>query len=401
MTTFNFSLLTGETGPLVKGTAPDQLCIPIHAHTPILAKGDQVLGGTKIATANRPGEGDLHAPLAGNIKSIFQGMMTIDVTGNERTESLKPASDNGAPLKEWLREFGINVSRLKQASTLIINAVPPEPGISIYDPLLRDYRKTVELGLETVQRIVTPSKMYLVAGKGNQANAFPNCTVVHVAPVHPNGMDQQVIKKVTGQEVLLGTSPDNAVLLSVKDLYFIGRVMETGRPVTETVMTIGTQNHLVRIGTPVGFLVSEAGGTVQPSDRVILGGLMRGSSALNLQQGVDKDTTGLQIVRSSEGGLVKENPCVGCGECERHCPARIMPGMISRCAEFKFFERAEEFHIHSCFECGICGYWCQAQRPLLHYIRLAKYELALLRSATSTLQAESNDTTGEQTGETA
>lgn len=395
MTKFNFSLLTGETGPLVKGGKPDQLRIPIHAHTPILSEGDQVLAGTKIATANRTGEGDMHSPLAGTIKSIFQNTMTIDVTGEKRADSLKPSLDNGSPLKEWLRELGIDVRNLVQATSLIINAVPPEPGISIYDPLLRDYRKTIELGIETVQRIVTPTKMFLVAAKGNQANAFPNCTVIHVAPVHPNGMDQMILKTVTGQEVLLGASPQNVVLLSVKDMYFIGRVMESGRPLTETVMTIGSHNHLVPIGTPVGHLVAEAGGTVQPGDRVALGGLLRGMPALNLQHGVDKETNGLQIVRGSEEGLVTENPCVGCGECERHCPARIMPGMISRCAEFKHFSRAEEFHIHSCFECGICGYWCKAQRPLLHYIRLAKYELALLRSATSTIQAETQGESGE------
>jgi electron transport complex protein RnfC len=58
-----------------------------------------------------------------------------------------------------------------------------------------------------------------------------------------------------------------------------------------------------------------------------------------------------------------------------------MPGMISRCAEFKQFTRAEAYHIHSCIECGLCGYWCTAGRPLLHYIRLAKYELALLAGA--------------------
>ncbi|MGL1862128.1 MAG: electron transporter RnfC [Pseudodesulfovibrio sp.] len=398
MTTFNFSLLTGDTGPLVKGTEPDRLHIPIHAHTPILAAGDQVLAGTKIATANQPGEGDLHAPMSGVIKAITPDFMRIAVNGDERADATKPPADPGE-LKQWLRDQGINVGNLNQASRLIINAVPPEPGITIYEPLLRDYRKTIELGVETIQRIVSPSKMNLVAAKGNRANAFANCTVMHVAPTYPNGLDQLVIKAVTKEEVLLGAQPKDAVLLSVRDLYFIGRVMETGRPVTETVMTIGTQNHLVRIGTPVGFLAGEAGATVQPGDRLILGGLMRGMAALNLEQGVNKDTTGLQLVRDDESIKATDSPCLGCGECERHCPARIMPGMLSRCSEFKFFERAEKFHIHSCIECGICSYWCTSQRPILHYIRLAKYELALLRTATSNLPTDTQEETGQQTGE--
>ncbi|MDC0335426.1 electron transporter RnfC [Pseudodesulfovibrio sp.] len=399
MTRFSFSLLTGDTDPLVKGTEPDRLHIPIHAHTPILAVGDQVLAGTKIATANHPGEGDMHAPLSGIISEITQDSIRLKVSGDERTESTKPPADNGDALKLWLREQGINVANIDQATTLIINAVPPEPGISIYEPLLRDYRKTIELGVDTIQRIVSPTKIFLVAAKGNRANAFANCTVMHVAPTYPNGLDQLVIKTVTGQEVLLGAKPDDAVLLSVRDLYFIGRVMETGRPVTETVMTIGNQNHLIRIGTPVGFLAGEAGASVQPGDRLALGGLMRGMTALNLEQGVGKHTTGLNLIRASEGLKSTDNPCLGCGECERHCPSRIMPGMLSRCAEFKHFARAEEFHIHSCIECGICGYWCKAERPILQYIRLAKYELALLRTATSNLQTDTQEETGQQTGE--
>lgn len=378
MTTFNFSLLTGDTGPLVKGNRPDRLNIPIQAHTPVLAPGDQVLAGTKIASANQENNGDLHAPLAGTITEITPYAISMDVSDDDRATPLSAPSDGGNILKKWLRELGVDVRPLTRAATLIINAVPPEPGISIYDPLLRDYRKTLELGLNTAQRIVEPSKMYLVAARGNRANAFANCTVMHVPPVHPNGLDPLVIKAVTGQEILLGQHPENAVILSVKALYLIGRVMETRRPLTETIMTIGGQNHLIRVGTPVGFLAAEAGAMIQPGDRVVMGGMMCGLPARDLAQGVDKDTIGLHIVRAGEGLEPTNNFCLGCGECERRCPARIMPGMISRCAEFKQFERAETFHIHSCIECGICGYWCTAGRPLLQYIRLAKYELALL-----------------------
>jgi electron transport complex protein RnfC len=242
--------------------------------------------------------------------------------------------------------------------------------------------------------------MFLVAAKGNRANYFANCTVLHVSPVYPNGLDPLVIRKVTGQEALPGLRPDNATILSVKDLYFIGRTMETGRPLTETIMTIGGQNHLVRVGTPVGFLATEAGGTVQPGDRIIMGGPLRGQTAVNLEQGVDKAATGLFIQKQAEGLNPTDNACLGCGECERHCPARIMPGMISRCAEFKQFKRAEVFHIHSCIECGLCGYWCVAQRPLLQYIRLAKYELALLAGARTPSAPSAEDIEKGQTGDT-
>jgi len=380
MTTYNFSLLAGDTGPLVQGGTPDRLRIPTRGHKPILAAGDQVLSGTMIAIAGLPGQGDLHSPLSGVIEEVEHDAILIKVTGSDRANADPAPKGSGETLKEWLRSNGVNVGNMKRVSTLIINAVPPEPGISIYEPLLRDYRKVVELGLDAVKEIIAPSKIFLVTAKGNNTNAFPNCTVLSVSPVYPNGLDQLVIKTVTGKEVLHGAHPEDECILSVRDLFSIGRIMESGRPLTETVMTIGTGNHLVKIGTPVGFLVQKAGATVQPGDKVVLGGLLRGQAALNLLQGVSKQATGLFILRPEEGLQPTDNFCLGCGECEKHCPSRIMPGMISRCAEFKQFKRAEDFHIHSCIECGLCGYYCKAQRPLLQYIRLAKYELALLSS---------------------
>ena len=383
MTRFNFSLQSGETGPLITASNPDILRVPLNGMTPVLSTGDQVLAGTRVAVANAPEQGDLHAPRAGVIRDVQAYSMTIEVGDKGQTEPQTPCTETGESLKKWLRSMGVNVRALYRAATLIINAVPPEPGITVYEPLLRDYRKTLELGLETVQKVVEPSKMFLVAARGNRANAFANCTVTHVAPVYPNGLDPLVVRTVTNQEVLPGLRPDNATILSVKDLYFIGRIMETGRPLTETVMTIGGQNYLVKIGTPVGFLAAEAEASVQPGDRVIMGGPLRGQTAVNLEQGVGKSALGLLVLKGADATDPSDSFCLGCGECERHCPSRIMPGMISRCAEFKQFKRAEDFHIHSCIECGLCGYWCTARRPLLQYIRLAKYELALLAGARS------------------
>lgn len=395
MTRFSFNLQTGETGPLTKSPRPGVVNLPLDGQRPVLSAGDQVLAGTKVAEALDSVAGDLHAPLAGFIREVEPFIMRIEVTGDDKVAPDAPCTENGDALRQWLRDKGVNARPLYRAQTLIINAVPPEPGISIFEPLLHGYRKTLEIGLDVVKRVVEPAKMFLVAAKGNKANAFANCTVMHVAPVYPNGLDPLIVRTVTGREVIHGSRPEDITILSVKDLYFIGRVAETGRPLIETVMTIGDRNQLVPVGTPVGFLAKEAGADVRPGDRVIIGGPLRGLAAVNLEQGVDKDASGLHILRPDESMEVTDNFCLGCGECERVCPARIMPGMISRCAEFKQFKRAEAFHIHSCMECGLCAYWCKAQRPLLQYIRLAKYELALLADADKALPDATEATDGE------
>lgn len=399
MSDFNFSLLCGETGALTTSSRPDRLRLPMEGMTPILDVGDRVQAGARVAVGNGPDKGDLHAPLAGIVLEVEAYSMLIEMDGGGKLAPVSPCAEGGEPLRLWLKSMGVDVGALYKAPTLIVNGVPPEPGISAFEPLLRDYRKTLELGLETARRVIEPTRMFLVAAKGNRANAFANCTVAHVAPVYPNGLDPLVYKAILKQEMLPGSRPANGTILSVRELYAIGRVMETGRPVTETVMTIGGQNRLVRVGTPVGFLAAEAGVQVQPGDRAVLGGPLRGLAAVNLEQGVGKETYGLTFMRCAAALETTDNFCLGCGACERHCPARIMPGMISRCAEFKQFKRAEAYHLHSCMECGLCGYWCTAQRPLLQYIRLAKYELALLAGAHAPAGPPADDLKA-QTGDT-
>jgi electron transport complex protein RnfC len=40
------------------------------------------------------------------------------------------------------------------------------------------------------------------------------------------------------------------------------------------------------------------------------------------------------------------------------------------------YDECEQFYIADCFECGACAYTCPANIPLVHYIKVAKKELA-------------------------
>ncbi|WP_243545950.1 electron transporter RnfC [Pseudodesulfovibrio tunisiensis] len=397
MTSFSFSLLTGETGPLTRAPEPDRLRIPSPCHEPLVREGETVAAGQKIAAAEIPGKGDMHAPLGGTVENVRTDHIAMTTSGSGLADSGKIPGQGGEPLREWLRSMGADVSRLGPARDLIVNAVPPEPGITAYDPLLRDYRKMLELGLETIQKFVNPTRTHLIVANGNRANAFSNCNVVHVPARYPEGLDQLVLRRVTGREYRLDDPLDNAAITNPSELYLIGRLMESGRPITQTVLTIAGRNVLAHVGTPVGLLFESADISPAPGDRVVIGGLMRGITAVNLEQGVNKGDYGLSLVRMGEYPETSDAFCIGCAECERHCPARIMPGMISRCAEFKQFHRAEAYQVDSCIECGICGYWCTARRPLLHYIRYAKQELALLRGACDIPEPDqSKATAGEE-----
>ncbi len=171
------------------------------------------------------------------------------------------------------------------------------------------------------------------------------------------------------------------MFVAAHTLFALGRVAETGLPSSETVLGLGDDAVVAVIGTPAGALLDEAGLKADAGDRVVLGGPMRGRALYSLEQGVGPGDYGLSVISKTMFPPVADAPCLNCGECVFVCPARLMPGMLSRLAEFGLYERTLEYHIDACMDCGLCGYVCTGRRPVLQYIRLARRELALKRAA--------------------
>ena len=185
-----------------------------------------------------------------------------------------------------------------------------------------------------------------------------------------------MIKAVTGEE-----NPEGVGIVGLHNIWSLGRVGRLGRPLIETVVTIGSYEHsgnyIVRDGSTIGELLQFANIRLKDGDTVVRGGPLRGESLDRLDRSVTKGTYGIFVV---EAGTIPpmegHSPCVSCGACVLVCPARLKPSNLSRYAEFALHERCRAEHIESCLECGLCGYVCIARRPVLQYIRLAKRKLA-------------------------
>ncbi|MBU1610742.1 MAG: 4Fe-4S dicluster domain-containing protein [Proteobacteria bacterium] len=371
----DFILNIGLTGSMLDGPRSEQISLDLACFTPVVKPGDTVLAGDLVAKAKVSGQGDLHSPLAGEvveISGLSEFSMIIRAKGEGSVEPRDLSQTTGAELKTILAELGIDTTRMPSAKTLIINAMPPEPGILVQEQLLRDYRPFVARGLTAAKSVITPSQVIL-AGVGVDASAFGSCAVRLLAPVYPNGLDPLVIKAVTGEE-----NPPDFAILSVLELFLIGQAMETGLPCTQTVVTVGDKNVHAMIGTPLKALLDMSNITATERDRVIIGGPLRGETAISLEAGISKDSLAVQVIPHGAFPPVEDNPCLNCGECVLVCPSRILPNMISRTAEFRLYDRARQYGVDACMECGLCGYHCTGRRPLLQYIRLAKKELAAM-----------------------
>lgn len=365
-----------EVGPAaVVLPAPKRACVPLAGHSPKVACGWKIARGQLLAEAALPGQGDVHAPMAGTVEQVDKWSVCVEVQGESSVEPVDISALRGGALRAILQRLGVDVAGLVRANALVVNGLNPEPGITSAELLLRDYAPTLQAGLDLARRAMGASVCVLALRQGVAAS-LEGCDTRSVPAAYPHTLDPLVIKAVTGRE-----NPGGVAALSAHDLFCLGRVAGTGLPCERTVLTAGGRNYEVLVGTPLSEVLAAAGLEVRDGDRVVQGGVMRGFAARSLAQGIDKGVYGLTVVPAGGHASVTDAPCMECGRCVRICPSRVDPGLLSGCAEFGLLKRAVDNNIDACMECGLCAYVCPTRRPVLQYIRLAKQQLRELAEA--------------------
>lgn len=372
MLKIHYSLGSDVQNSVSEITAPAELNIQVRNKILKIKKGQKLAAGEILAERPSKYGAACSAALSGKATKVNYHHLTIKSDGGEDcvepvdVKSMGPGKD----LLRTLQELGVNVAALSsRADNLVINGLNPEPGISVAEQLLKDERETIEAGLRLAESLITPVNTTLAVAAGSSYE-LAGTQRVFVKPKYPNSLDALVVKKVTGKEF-----PDDTKVLSVMELYNLGRVLETGMPVTDTIMTIGDKNYRVLFGTPVRHICNELDIEIKPGDKVVLDGPFRGEAVYSLDEGVKKGDYGLFIISEGDFPSIEDATCINCGECVLSCPAKLQPNMLSRYAEYEMFEHAEKAHLHSCFECGLCSFNCTVRRPILQYIRFAKDQL--------------------------
>jgi len=339
-------------------------------YCPLVTCGQTVKRGQRLATSSIQGMGDIHSPVAGRVSHLDSFRIRITAEGNEEVDFTDLNKFKGQQLYKKLLELGADIPPIAEVETLIINSVDAEIGVLTRKELLVTSQAPLECGLEVIQTLYKPELTVMATLKGT-SNSLGNLLCVEISDQYPAGLDPLVALAVTGIE-----SPEKTLVVDLETLFHIGRIMETGLPLFETMVTIGKEAHIVPLGLAVGDILEHFGEKLVDHDRIVLGGALRGAAAASATQGVDRKTNAITLIRTPVP-IALDAACVGCGECVRHCPARLDPAMITSYAEFGLYEKAAEEFVNTCFECGLCGFFCIAHRPMLQYIRLAKKELAL------------------------
>lgn len=383
-------------GSLQESPVPALVRIPIQAkHKPVVKK-KQIVGKGQVIAENPSSSpfntGFVHASIDGVVEDVLSNAIVIGPLpapkdGEEPTVPQRPEplavldSLTGEELCRKLLELGIDTDKFHPSRTLIINGFNPEPGVVVSEQLLKDAKKTLEAGIQVLERAVKPGSVKIVTAPGMNVTLY-GCTTVHASDVYPNTIDPLVVLAATGAE-----RPDNVDVISVSDLYRVGRVAETRMPLVDAVVSVNGVVYRVPTGMPVAGLLDAAGMTADKC-KVALDGPMRGETIFDLSVGVPENCTAISLIPEGRFPEVGANPCINCGECVLVCPARIQPGMLSRYAEFGLYEETRSRHVEACLECGMCAFVCPANRPVMQYLKLAKQKLAAQDELLSTCRLQ-------------
>ncbi len=414
------------TQPIRAAKLAKQLILPLHQHIgesaeAIVAVGDQVLKGQKIARAAGYVSASVHASSSGTVVAIEDrpiphpsglnaSCIVIDTDGEDRWVEHTPEAGSytemdASHLRNVIRTAGIvglggagfpSFIKLNPAGakidTLILNGVECEPYITCDDMLMRERSDQIIAGAK-IMRHALQAKQVLIAIEDNKPEAYASmCTacegagieVVQVPTLYPQGSEKQLIKVLTDKECPSNGLPVHIgiVVHNVGTAAAVHNAINLGKPLVSRIVTVTGDgvaepcNLEVPLGTPMQALLDDCGGLRDDVDRIIMGGPMMGFAMPNAAVPVIKTTN--CVLAATKSYVVAPSdvmPCIRCGACADVCPVDLLPQQLQWYARAKEFERAQEYNLFDCIECGCCAYVCPSNIPLVHYYRYAKTEI--------------------------
>ena len=398
---------------------PRRIVLPVSQHIgaparPIVQRGSKVVRGQMVAEATGTVSAPVHTSISGTVRSIescrvatgqYVPAIIIEADDNDHAADLEALAAQHIPedisgliaarIVEIVKEAGIVgmggatfPSPVKltppagcHAEILIINGAECEPYLTCDDALMRAHSADIVKGIALLMRAagvdhavvgIEDNKPQAIATMTDAARSDRSITVQPLKTRYPQGGEKQLIETITGRQVPAGGLPIHvgAIVHNVATAYAVYRAAACSEPLIQRVVTVaGSGNYLV----PIGMLISELPIPLQQSNAdVIIGGPMMGRSAVTLDAPVTKGVSGVVAIAPL---AFDPQPCIRCGACVEACPMGLEPYLLATLSRFAKYEEAAESGVKDCMECGSCSYSCPSGRPILDFIRLAKFKL--------------------------
>ncbi|MCI9430618.1 MAG: electron transport complex subunit RsxC [Lachnospiraceae bacterium] len=403
-----------------------ELVYPMSQHigapaVPIVAKGDRVLTGQKIAEAGGFVSAPIYATVSGTVKAIeprrtVTGDMVMSIVVENDNLYDEVTYGPVKPLEELTKEEIIGLIREagvvgmggagfpthvklspkepEKIEYVIANCAECEPYLtSDYRRMIEEPEKIVE-GMKVILRLFDKAKGILavednkpdcVAALKKLTADEKDITVKALKTKYPQGAERQLIYASTGRAINSGMLPADAgcIVDNVDTIVAINQAVREGKPLMHRIVTVtgdavaDPRNFIVRIGTNYHELVEEAGGFKIEPAKIVSGGPMMGFALFGLDVPTTKTSSALLCMTEDEVSRYEPSACINCGRCVEVCPGRVLPSKLADFAEQGDDEKFLAYNGMECCECGCCSYVCPAKRPLTQEIKsMRKIQLA-------------------------
>lgn len=280
----------------------------------------------------------------------------------------------------------------KKIDTILINGIECEPYINADKrTMMEDAYKLLE-GIKFLLQAFSCHQAYLcVKGIHKEIFAyyeyllnderFKEIKLAKMKNFYPQGWEIAMIKQTLNIDVPSGHLPSEFGIMNFNSSTVVGiqQAIRENKPVTERRVTVTGNgivkpaNFVVRIGTPVKYLIEQCGGYKDPEipKTFILGGPMMGASEGSDDCICTKTVTSIIVLNHKE---YQEEPCIRCGSCALSCPVGLQPLNIMNAMKHMPVdkEKIKMLNPLKCIECGLCTYSCTSKIQVTDYIRRAK-----------------------------
>lgn len=417
-----------ENSDLLTLDVPETVVIPLTQHIGapskcLVNKKDEVQIGDLIGQAVGNFSANVHSSVAGIVSDIIDiqtasgknsQAVVIDTEGYDQNKEYilnEQVSLQKEEIVAKVKDAGIvgmggaafpahiKYTPAKEIDTVLVNGAECEPYVTCDDYILKNRPEAIVKGLELLVTAVG-AKKGIIAIEDNKPKAYeaianhlksyannatnaPKLEVVKLATKYPQGDEKRLIDATLKRVVPSGGLPlDVGVIVSnVSTVHAVYEAIYYDKPLIDRIMTVtghnvvNPTNMLVKIGTPFNFALEAAGGAKGEIGKLINGGPMMGIAQPKVDLPVEKATNCILVQTEEEAVPAVTQPCIRCSRCVDVCPVNLLPLYIHKFALKEQLDKAEDFRIMDCIECGSCSYICPSKRPLVEAIRFGKRQI--------------------------